>query len=221
MAYGQTNVNAGARAGEFLTSDLDFFTFVTTVPLFQTNVRTPLAAALKANNWTSLSASRTITVVDGAGVSQTYTSDATYSDALAKQSNLDLFLQVWSTRANPVVVNVYSQSAADRDAVTFTGYSQATVFGTDFTGAGTIYTIKLMSEKSGAWFIGSQGNFNTTANDTNTYGYQFLDAINGIAITELDTPVTADAIFNTDNAGNGRNLLGVRDADLQRQINAS
>lgn len=221
MAYGQTNVNAGVRAGEFLTSDLDFFTFVTTVPLFQTNVRTPLSVALKARNWSSLSASRTITVVDGAGNSNTYTSDADYTDALAKQSNLDLFLQVWATRANPVVVNVYSQSAADMDNVTFTGYSNATTFGTDMNKAGTIYTIKLMSEKSGAWFVGSQGNFSTTADDTNTYGYQFLAAINGIAITELATPVTDDSIFNTTNTGNGRNLLGVRDADLRRQINAS
>lgn len=221
MAYGQTNVNAGVRAGEFLTSDLDFFTFVTAVPVFQTNVFTPLAQALKARNWTSLSGARTITIVDGTNTEVTYSSDATYTDAYKKQQNLNTFLQVWSTRANPVVVNVYTQSATDRDGVTFTGYSDGTTFGTDYTGAGTIYTIKLMSEKSGAWYVGSQGNFSVTADNTNQYGYQFLAAINGVSIQDLDTPVTTSGTFQTDNDGNGRNLLGVRDADLRRQINAS
>jgi hypothetical protein len=38
MAYGQTDVNAGARGGEFLVGNLNFFQLITVVPCYPTNV---------------------------------------------------------------------------------------------------------------------------------------------------------------------------------------
>lgn len=230
MAYGQTNVNGGARGGEFLTGNLDFFTLVTLVPVFQTNVTVPLFAdplddasgpgpALKARNWTSLSASRTITVVDGTGTSVTYSSNAAYLDAYKKQYNLNTLIKVFANRVNPVVVNVYSQAGTNVDGYTFAGFSNATAFGGDYAGDDIpVYTVKLVSEKSGQWFIGSQGNFTgEPADNTNTNGYLFLSELNGVAVEDLDSAVLVSTVFNTSGSSGARNTLGVRDADLRRK----
>jgi hypothetical protein len=215
-------VNGSTLPGEFLTGGLDFFTIVTVVPCFPTNVKAPLLAvkqALNISTSTNISTVGGYDVVDATGALVNYANDADYEDALAKQANLDTLLQVWATRANPVVVNAYSQAGTDVDSYTFTGFSDATAFGSDYNGDNIpVYTIKLVSEKAGAWYVGSQGNFGTTADNTNTYGYQFLAALNGIPATDLATPVIATAAqFTTGSGSNARNTLGVRDADLRRK----
>jgi hypothetical protein len=214
-----TQVNGTTRAGEFLTGSLDYFTLVTVVPCFPTQVKAPLSEVLAALNATALSATKSITVN-----SVTYTTNATYTDALAKQSNLDTLINVFSTRANPVVVNAYViAGVANVGAVTFAGYSTATDLGSAYNSATRdLYTVKLAGERSGAWFVGSQGNFSTTADNTNQFGYQFLAALNGVAITDLDTPVvTGSDTFITSGDATNLNTLAVRDEDLRRQINAA
>lgn len=217
-----TQVNGSTLPGEFLTSNLDFFTIVTVVPCAATNVKAPLAtvkAALNISTSTNISTVGGYSVRDGSGALINYANDAAYTDALAKQANLDTLLQIWSTRANPVVVNVYQQSGTNVGDYTFTGFSTATDFGSNYnTPDIPVYTIKLVSERAGAWYVGAQGNFDVTADNTNAYGYQFLAALDGIAATDLDTPVIqgTDA-FNTSSSSNDRNTLGVRDADLRRK----
>ena len=220
-----TQVNGSSRAGEFLTGSLDYFTLVTVVPCFPTQVKAPLSEVLAALNATALSSTKSITVN---GV--TYTSNTTYTDALAKQSNLDTLINVFSTRANPVVVNAYViPSVANVGAVTFAGYSVGTSFGADYDSVTRdLYTVKLVSERAGSWFVGAQGNYKQadgvtaiTANNTNQDGYLFLTALNGTPITDLNSGVviTTDAFVTAD--GTTLNTIAVRDEDLRRQINAA
>jgi hypothetical protein len=220
-------VNGSVLPGEFLTSGLDFFTIVTVVPCFPTNVKAPLSsvkAALNISATTNISTVGGYTVVDGTGTAVNYANDAQYSDALAKQSNLDSLLSVWSIRANPVVVNAYVIAGVENvGAVSFAGYSTAADLGSAYNSATRdLYTIKLVSERAGAWYVGAQGNFGTTANNTNEFGYQFLAALNGVAVTDLATPVvTGTDAFITSGDATNLNTIAVRDVDLVRQINAA
>lgn len=186
MAYGQVNVNGGSRGGEFLTGDLNFVTLKTVVPCYPTNVTVPLAQALKARNWTSLAASRTIIVVDGNGASVTYDSDAEYVSAYNKQANLTTLLNVFATRANPVIVNVSAEVVNDPSAQTlFTGGVLANSVGATYNGnpAG-VYTISITTERNPAWLVDS------STTESNTNGYQLLNAIDGTPVlnTTAATP---------------------------------
>ena len=188
MAYGQTDVNSGARGGEFLTGNLNYFTVKTVVPSYPTNVKTPLATALKARNWTSLAASRAITVVDGNGATVTYDTDAEYTSAYNKQKNLDTVLNVFASRVNPVVVNVSAALSADPSAANAAFASGGVAddeFGATYNGANTaIYTINLVIEKAGSWLVSGVGT------GTNEAGYQLLNVLNGVPVlsTTAATP---------------------------------
>ena len=220
-----TQVNGTVRAGEFITSNLDFFTIVTVVPCFPTQVKAPLSTVLAALNATLLSATKSVTVN---GV--TYTTNAAYTDALAKQSNLDALLSVFSTRANPVIVNAYViAGVTNSGAVAFAGYKEGTSLGSDYdTETRDLYTVKLVSEKAGSWYVGLQGNYKQadgvtaiTANDTNLNGYQFLTALNGTPITDIAADVVLNATTFVTTAGATLNTIAVRDETLIRQINAA
>lgn len=215
-----TQVNGSSRAGEFLTGSLDYFTILTMVPCFPTQVKAPLNDVLRSLNATTLSASKSITV---AGV--TYITDATYTDALAKQSNLDTLINVFSTRANPVVVNAYVVSTTTAGTRPYVGYSVDTTFGSAYDAVTQdLYTVKLVGERSGAWYVGAQGNYKQadgvtaiTANNTNQDGYLFLTALDGVAITDI----AADAVLNVNTfvttAGANLNTIAVRDEALIRR----
>lgn len=200
MAYGQTNVNAGARGGEFLVGNLNFFQIVTVVPSYPTNVKTPLAQALKARNWTSLSGARTITVVDGNGGSTTYSSDATYTDAYNTQKNLDTLLSVFATRGNPVIVAVSSAAIADgQGATVLAGGVNAVDFGSDYNGAQTGYFINLATERNPAWVV------DTSTSESNANGYQLLAALDGTPT--LATTAIAATQFVVSGSDNARNVI--------------
>ena len=205
MAYGQTNVNSGARGGEFLVGNLNFFQVATVIPAYPTNVKTPLAEALKARNFTSLSATRTITVVTGNGNSITYSSDAAYTDAYNTQKNLDRLLGVFSTRGNPVLVSVRAAAVADGNGATvLAGGVNAVDFGVTYDGAQTGYFINLATERSPAWVV------DTTTTESNTNGYQLLAALDGVPT--LATTAIAATQFVVSGSSNDRNIIaGVRE----------
>lgn len=121
-------VHGNVRPGVFLTGTFDFFSVTTTVPAFPTNVKAPLADVKTALNAAALSVTTFVTVVDGNGVSHDYTSDAAYTTALNKQTALDRLIQIFATRANPVMVSV----AVD----------------------GSDYIINLATERSPLWMVG-------------------------------------------------------------------
>ena len=120
-------VHGNVAPGVFLTGTFEFFAVTLSggVQAFPTNVKLPLAKAQQALNVTTLSSSKSVTVVDGAGVAQTYTSDATYTAALNKQANLDRLISVFATRANPVMISVATATsislATERSPLWFTG----------------------------------------------------------------------------------------------------
>lgn len=198
-------VNGGIQAGEFLTGNMDFFSIVTLVPMAQTNVSTPVADLYTQQGYTTW---QDVTVIDGSGTAVTYTSQANYEDALAKQANLNLLLQVFAQRVNPVMVSVSSATVSNPSTATYSGYLNGTSFGDDYSSPMTVTTIKLATEKTGYWNV-------STAAESNEDGYQFLTALNGLAIQDIAAGTVAPNTFNTQADGTGtgtdeRNTLAVR-----------
>lgn len=179
IQYGSTTfpnnqVNGGTQPGVFLSGTFDFFSVTTTVPCFPTNVDAPIASAHSALNVSALSSANSVTIVDGTGASNTYTSDAAYNDAFNTQANLNTLIQVFATRANPVMVSVAASAAV--------------------SAAGTSYTINLATEHAPLWSVG-------VSTESNINGYNFMGA-NGIyGVPALNTAgvTVAGGVFASGN----------------------
>ena len=200
-------VNGNSRAGEFLTGNMDFFTVATLVPMAQTNVTTPVALLYTQQGYSTWQA---VTVIDGAGTSQTYSTQADYQDAYNKQANMDLLIRLFATRANIVMISVSAASDSNPASTTYTGYLNSTHFGSAYSSTKTVTTVKFATEKSGLWNVSS-------ATDSNDNGYQFLTALDGIAIADTATPTLnhSGAVTFISATSNGdystyRNTIAVR-----------
>lgn len=199
-------VNGGVGAGEFLTGNMDFFAIATLVPMAQTNVETPVADLYTQQGYTTW---QNVTVVNGAGVAITYTSQTDYQDAFNKQANLNMLLQIFALNVNPVAISISSQTVANPSTTTaFAGYLNGTTFGDDYTTSMTVTTVKVATEKTGYWNV-------STEPESNTLGYQLLTALNDVPVADLATPVLSAAVFNTQADGTGtgtdeRNTIAVR-----------
>ncbi len=99
-------VNGGIMQGDFLTGQMDFYTIATAVPVDQTNVETPVADLPGYQTWATTGVWSNVTVQDGHGIVQTYTTVGTYLDAFYKQLNLYKLVGTFALRANPVTVTV-------------------------------------------------------------------------------------------------------------------
>lgn len=140
-------VHGGVQGGEFLTGKMDFFGVETTMLMDQTNVETAPADLYQISStvWTP------VTVLDGHGVAQTYATKADYIEAWKKQKNLDKLIQIFATRANPVMVSV------NIDGNTF---------------------VNLATERTGLWFVDDgNGNYGNAAEDTNYTGFLLGSAL--------------------------------------------
>lgn len=201
MAYGQTNVNEQARGGEFLTGNLNFITVATVIPAYSTNVKTPLAVALKARNWTNLAAGvREITVVDAFGASTTYVTNAEYTDAYNTQQNLTTLVNTFAQRANPVSVSVSMATVADGSGATVLANGVTAVdFGSTYNGAQDVYTIKFVTEVSPSYLVTGDGA------GSNTAGYELLNVLNGTPV--LATTAIAATSVVTGSGNNDRNTI--------------
>lgn len=202
-----TKVNGGVRAGEFLTGNMDFFSIATLVPVAQTNVTTPVANLYTQQGYATW---QPVVVVDGSGTAVTYSTQTSYEDALVKQANLNLLLQAFAQRANPVAVSISTLTGVNPSTTTaFAGYSNGTAFGDNFTSTShVITTIKLATEKTGQWNVSADA-------ESNDNGYQLLAALHGITTDDLASPVVAISAFDTDADGTGtgtttRNTIAVR-----------
>lgn len=194
-------VNGGVQAGEFLTGDMNFFSIATLVPVAQTNVTTPVADLYTQQGYSTW---QPVVVVDGSGTAVTYSTQATYTDALAKQNNLNLFLQIFATRANPVAISLSTLTAANPSTTTsFAGFSNAVNFGGNYTSSATVTTIKIATEKFGLW------NVSATA-ESNANGYQLLTALEGLTVTDLATPVLTGTVIVTGSGSADRNTIALR-----------
>lgn len=195
-------VNGAVRAGEFLTGNMDFFSFATMVPVAQTNVTTEVVDLPGYQTWQTLGTWTTVTVVDGTGVAQSYSSLNAYLDAYYAQLNLTNLISTFATRANPVAVSVKTFPATvnggtinPHTSAIFAdmGYqnaSAAAVFGTSYNSTGlTVYVVNIATEKTLLWT--ANGNYSgTAANNTNDNGYNILS--NNISYGGLDTAIAYD-----------------------------
>jgi hypothetical protein len=200
MAYnsGSANrVNGGTLGGNFLTGSMDFFTVATLVPCFQTNVDTPINLLYTQQGYSTW---QPVTVVDGTGTAQTYSTAADYQDAFTKQANLDLLTSLFAQNVNPVAISVNYATSSNPSAINLQGtqFNVATnySYSNDFTNYGsskTVYYVKFITEKTGYWYV-SGSTVDSASWDSNTTGYQFLDTLNaaagaGVAVYDLQSPV--------------------------------
>lgn len=181
-------VNGNARAGEFLTGNMDFFSVATIVPVAQTNVRTPVVDLPGYQTFATLGTWTNVTVVNGAGSAVTYSTLNSYLDAFYKQANMDILLRTFAQRGNPVVVSAKvlpsSINGATINANTSVYFGQAGYanldgsnggdnFGSDYTTGNVITIIGIATEKSGLWTAG--------ASETNVSGYALLAGLDGVS----------------------------------------
>lgn len=199
-------VNGGVQAGEFLTGNMDFFSIATLVPMAQTNVTTPVADLYTQQGYTTW---QDVTVVNGAGVAITYTSESDYEDALYKQNNLDMLLQIFALNVNPVAISVSSQTVGNPSTTSaFAGYLNGTTFGDDYSSSMTVTTVKIATEKTGYWNVSALA-------ESNVLGYQLLTALQDVPVDDLNTPILSASVFNTEADGTGtgtaeRNTIAIR-----------
>ena len=197
-------VNGVNKAGEFLTGSLNYYTVATIVPVAQTNVKTPVADLYLYNGvWSAQ------VVVDGSGTSQTYSTQASYLDALYKQANLDTLINTFATRANPVALSVTATTDSNPSSTTYTGYSYSTHFGSAYSSSATVTLVKFAVERAAPWLVQGVG----STDDTNAAGYQLLDALQGIAVSDVAANVLTTDVFETSNATN-RNTLAILSTSL-------
>jgi hypothetical protein len=184
-------VNGGVFAGEFLTGNMNFFSFATTVPVGQTNVTTPVEDLNTYQTYETLGVWTPVSVTNAFGGSTTYSTLDTYLDAFYQQVNLDNLIEVFATRANPVAISVKTfptsingATVVGNTSVIFSqmGYQNAisptptSVFGQAYSVSPTIYIVNMATEKSLLWTAGNvTGNYSgTPANNTNENGYNIL-----------------------------------------------
>jgi hypothetical protein len=186
----QSAVHGDVKPGSFLTGAPNFFTISTVVPTYPTNVKTPLNLVLASLNATALSSTYSVTVVDGYGAAVNYTSNATYTDALNKQANLDLLIKTFAVRANPVMISVsYASVNLSTTSTVLANGVNGVTFGSAYTGVNAsvpVYTVNLATEKSSVWLVSSTP---TGSNTNNTTGYQLLDAVQGLVVASTTTSV--------------------------------
>lgn len=181
-------VNGQTSVGEFLTGNMDFYTIATIAPVAQTNVDAlPVDVYGTSTTWPQP------TVVDGAGVAQTYATQADYMDAWVKQQNLNTIVNTFAMRANPVAVSVacvtvassnVAVSAINSALFNFSNLNALTAtFGTT-TYAKQVNVIRIATEKTSTWLV------DTTTKDDNTTGYQLLGGTGLDGVTVYDTQAT-------------------------------
>ena len=201
MAYNSgtyNRVNGGALGGNFLTGSMDFFTIATLVPCFQTNVDTPINLLYTQQGYSTW---QPVTVVDGTGTAQTYNSAGAYQDAYVKQTNLNILQQLFAQNVNPVAISCNYATSSNPNAINLTAtqlnastnYSYSNDFGSDYTSSQTVYYIKFITERTGYWYV-SGSTVDRPNWDSNTTGYQFLDALNsatsaGVTVFDLQSEV--------------------------------
>jgi len=196
-------VNGAVRAGEFLTGNMDWFSFATIVPVGQTNVTTPVVDLPGYQAYVTLGSWVNVTVVDGTGTAQTYSTLNSYLDAFYMQRNLNSLISTFAGRANPVAVSVKtlptSINGTAINAHTSVYFGQAgylngtgtSVFGSAYTTGKTIYIVNLATEKTLLWSGTGDG---TNANGYNILASNSIGGLDGLAVYDTQSAqVLADS----------------------------
>ena len=194
-------VNGNAKAGEFIVSNISYYTVATLVPVAQTNVDTPVADLyVPSTGWANVS------VTDGTGTVQVYSTQAAYQDAFNKQANLNTLVQTFQLRASLLAMSVtVTTDSAPNTSANYAGYSYAQHFGSAYSASGTVTLVKFATDRLLPWLVQAQ----SATDDTNTGGYQLLDALQGVAVSDITATVLATDVFETLSATNTNTLAFV------------
>jgi len=172
-------VNFTGQQGDFLTGQMDTFTIATIVPVLQTNVSTPIVDLPGYQTLATTGVWSNVSVIDGNGVTQNYTTEQAYLNAFYQQENLNQLISTFELRALPVAVTVAnvatggSTNSSNTSVVTsfFGNFANISALTTHFgsaTTATTVNIVQFLTERTQLW------NVDTTTVDSNTNGYQFL-----------------------------------------------
>jgi len=200
-------VNGAVYAGEFLTGNMDFFSFATMVPVGQTNVTTEVVDLPGYATYQTLGTWTAVSITDAFGNIVTYSNLSDYLDAYYKQLNLNNLISTFSTRANPVAVSVKTfpasvnggtinpHSSAIFAQMGYTNTAGTSVFGQGGSGYNStglaVYIVNIATEKTLLWTAGTtNGNFSVAADNTNTNGYNVLS--NNATYGGLDGSIAYD-----------------------------
>ena len=194
-------VNGGVHAGDFLTGKMDFFTIATVIPVAQTNVTTPVSYLYTQQGYSTWQPVTVTASVNGVPTAITYSTQSDYLDALKKQQNLDLLIRTFAQRANPVALSVTAvASVSNPAAMSLSGYSYSGNMGSAYSGTYTVNYVRFATEKSGTEYMTSGATIgglwlvsgSTAGADTNAIGYQLLDALQGVTVQDLASPILAN-----------------------------
>jgi hypothetical protein len=189
-------VNGNYRSGSFLSGQPQWWAFATVVPMGQTNVDTPVVDLPGYQTYATLGTWTNVTVTNGAGTAVTYSSLNTYLNAFYQQQNMNILVNTFAARGNPVqvgVTNFASQSVNGNPVVGNSAYwadanyinniaTPTSIFGTSTYNATANFTIVTIStEKNNEWEVNGYYNYGTgpdatTPDNTNVNGYNILSS---------------------------------------------
>ena len=189
-------VNGNYQAGSFLSGQPTWWAFATVVPMSQTNVDTPVVDLPGYQTYATLGTWTNVTVTNGAGVPTTYSSLNTYLNAFYQQQNMNILVNAFAARGNPVQVGAtyFATKTVNGNPVNGNatywadaGYTNnistpTSIFGTSTYNSTVNFTIVTIStEKNNEWELNGYYNYGTgavatTPDNTNVNGYNILSS---------------------------------------------
>jgi hypothetical protein len=199
-------VNGRVAQGSFLTGAPNWFSIATIVDVAQTNVTTPMTDLPGWQTYATLGVWTNVTVVDGNGVAQTYSSDEDYAYAFYQQASLNKIISAvsarvnvtqWSVKKLPNSINGHNLVPSSSSFFGEAGYSSPSYnqnFGSAYNSNNDrVNVIDIATEKSLAWASEGYSNYNlgnnsstNVANETNDFGYRLDVALNGLQVYDWD-----------------------------------
>ena len=188
-------VNGNYQAGSFLSGQPQWWAFATVAPVSQTNVDTPVVDLPGYQTYATLGTWTNVTVTNGAGTAITYSSLNTYLNAFYAQQNMNLIVNTFAARGNPVQVGAsyFSSKSINGAAVvgnsaywSDAGYTNniatpTAIFGSNYAATAIFTIVTISTEKNNEWELNGYYNYGTgavatTPDNTNQNGYNILSS---------------------------------------------
>lgn len=185
-------VNGNYRIGSFLSGQPTWWAFATYVPVYQTNVDTPVVDLPGYQVYATLGTWQNVTVTDVTGTAVTYSSLNTYLNAFYQQQNMNILINTFAGRGNPVQVgasvlpgsinggNINGHTSVYFDEAGYTNNNDpaTAIFGSNgaYNATGkTITIVTISTERNNEWELNGYNNYGGNDPDnTNSLGYNIL-----------------------------------------------
>lgn len=188
-------VNGNYQAGSFLSGQPQWWAFATVAPVSQTNVDTPVVDLPGYQTYATLGTWTNVTVTNGAGTAITYSSLNTYLNAFYAKQNMNLIVNTFAARGNPVQVGASYFSSKSINGSTVVGNSAywsdagytnnisvpTAIFGSNYAASTNFTIVTISTEKNNEWELNGYYNYGTgavatTPDNTNVNGYNILSS---------------------------------------------